>query len=173
MQPAPGAGPVFVPTHRVPPAGLPAWAAPGYPYTPPAATLEAGGEVQLVRSWGDWAQVLLPDGEVFWIDSRQLLPHGPDGESGRTSVATDGDVEALRLQLARALDLYSRALDDLDAGRIDRPSFQRQALRAGLVIRDDDAWILDVAGGAWYCYDGARLRRFDAAEQGLPRPEST
>lgn len=60
-------------------------------------------------------------------------------------------------QLKAALETYQRLLDDFAAHRIDFDSFRRQAFRAGLVMCDGSALLLDLPSGTWYRYDGIRL----------------
>ncbi|MBO0654733.1 hypothetical protein BLA24_20140 [Streptomyces cinnamoneus] len=61
-------------------------------------------------------------------------------------------------QLKTSLGTYQQLLDDLQAQRIDFDSFRRQAFRAGLIMRDNGALLLDLSTATWYWYDGIRLR---------------
>ena len=62
----------FAPTHRVPPEGLPSWAAPD----PSGSSTQLGGglELEVVQRVADWAQVRASNGWVGWVDGRRLVP---------------------------------------------------------------------------------------------------
>jgi hypothetical protein len=60
-------------------------------------------------------------------------------------------------QLRGALATCSRLLDDLQAGRIDAEFFHAHAFRAGLIVRDGEAWMWDFFNG-WYRYDEITLK---------------
>lgn len=69
--PAPAAI-AFAPTHRVPPEGLPSWAAPD---PSGASTPLAGGlDLEIVQRVADWAQVRASNGWTGWVDGRRLVP---------------------------------------------------------------------------------------------------
>jgi hypothetical protein len=68
---APAAIP-FVPSHRGPPEGQPAWQVPNG--STPSIGLNAGLELQLLQQVGDWAQVRASNGWTGWVDARRLLP---------------------------------------------------------------------------------------------------
>lgn len=60
------------------------------------------------------------------------------------------EVEALRRAVAGCL----QALVDYQTGLLDEDQLRRALYRDGLVLGDSEAWLLDVAGGTWRCYDG-------------------
>lgn len=62
----------FAPTHRVPPEGLPSWAAPDP--SGPSTPLAGGLELEVVQRVADWAQVRASNGWVGWVDGRRLVP---------------------------------------------------------------------------------------------------
>ncbi|MEX2546359.1 MAG: SH3 domain-containing protein, partial [Chloroflexota bacterium] len=64
-------GPVWMPTHVVPAAGLAAWAAPD-PSQPAVAQLAPGVQLMLVEQQGAWARVVGSNGWVGWVDGRLL-----------------------------------------------------------------------------------------------------
>ncbi|MBF6045553.1 hypothetical protein GO001_10010 [Streptomyces sp. NRRL B-1677] len=68
-------------------------------------------------------------------------------------------------QLQGALSTCSQLLEDLKDGRIDAGSFRSRSFRAGLVLRDEEAWMWDFASG-WHCYDGVGLRQMDLSAEG-------
>lgn len=78
---SPGAAPVPPPspewqwrrTHVVPAGGLPAWDRPD-PTAPPVAQLPEGGGVELVRTYGEWAEVRWFTGWTGWVAASSLLP---------------------------------------------------------------------------------------------------
>ncbi len=74
-QPPPPPGPVWMPTHVVPAAGLAAWAAPD-PTQPAVAQLAPGVQLMLVEQQGAWARVLGSNGWVGWVDGRLLARMG-------------------------------------------------------------------------------------------------
>jgi hypothetical protein len=61
------------PTHRVPPGGLPARAAPDAALAP-SAELGAGTPLQVVEQRGAWAEVTAENGWRGWVDGRRLEP---------------------------------------------------------------------------------------------------
>ncbi len=80
----------------------------------------------------------------------------------------DDATEAVEIPpaLGRAMASYRTLLDELEAGRIDDATFRRRALRIGLIVREHDAWILDLSTERWWRYDGVALSslRFDENE---------
>jgi len=61
----------FVPTHRVPPAGLDSWPRPD-PLAAAGPRIDGGLEVQVVDRLGDWAKVAFSNGWTAWVDGRLL-----------------------------------------------------------------------------------------------------
>lgn len=70
--------PAYVATHRVPPTGLQAWATPDASQ-PAAADLAPNLDVQLVRWWGEWAEIRCSNGWTAWVGGRQLVPTAAAG----------------------------------------------------------------------------------------------
>jgi hypothetical protein len=60
------------PTHRVPSAGMRAWAEPD-PSQQPTTRLEPAVELVVSEQRGDWANVVGSNGWTGWVDARQLL----------------------------------------------------------------------------------------------------
>lgn len=69
-----GAAP-FAPSHRIPPEGLPAWAAPDP--AGPSTPLGGGLDLEVVQRVSDWAQVRAVNGWTGWVDGRRLVPRTP------------------------------------------------------------------------------------------------
>jgi len=67
--------PAFAPTHRVPPGGLPSWAAPDP--AGPSTQLTAGLELEVVTRVADWAHVRASNGWTGYVDGRRLEPKDP------------------------------------------------------------------------------------------------
>ncbi|MEV0701547.1 hypothetical protein AB0I53_27055 [Saccharopolyspora sp. NPDC050389] len=59
--------------------------------------------------------------------------------------------------LGKAMANYRSLLDELEAGSIDDATFRRRALGVGLIVREHDAWILDLSTERWWRYDGVAL----------------
>jgi serine/threonine protein kinase len=70
-QPTPTAR--FLPSHLVPAQGLAAWTTPDGRY-PPTAVMDPALPVQLLRWWGDWAEVRCSNGWIAWVNGRELVP---------------------------------------------------------------------------------------------------
>lgn len=70
--------PAFAPTHRVPDAGVNAWAQPIASPAPEAA-LDPGLEVVVAERRGDWARIICSNGWSAWTDARVLIPITPQG----------------------------------------------------------------------------------------------
>ncbi|MGP4021023.1 hypothetical protein [Saccharopolyspora sp. 5N708] len=68
--------------------------------------------------------------------------------------------------LGKAMADYRALLDQLEAGSIDDATFRHRALNVGLIVREHDAWILDLSTERWWRYDGVALSslRFSEAE---------
>ena len=62
----------YVATHRVPLTGLKAWATPDASQ-PAAADLAPNLDVQLLRWWGEWAEIRCSNGWTAWVGGRQLV----------------------------------------------------------------------------------------------------
>ena len=65
----------WTPTHRVPAAGMRAWAEPD-PSQQPTTRLEPAVELTVSEQRGDWANVVGSNGWTGWVDARQLLGIG-------------------------------------------------------------------------------------------------
>ena len=72
----PAAAPVWVPTHVVPPGGLPAWDAPD-PARQPIAMLSEHVELVVIARAGAWAQVRGINGWTGWVDGRRIFERRP------------------------------------------------------------------------------------------------
>ncbi|MGW3467273.1 hypothetical protein ACWDKQ_02080 [Saccharopolyspora sp. NPDC000995] len=59
--------------------------------------------------------------------------------------------------LGKAMASYRSLLDELEDGSIDDATFRRRALGVGLIVREHDAWILDLSTERWWRYDGVAL----------------
>jgi hypothetical protein len=60
--------------------------------------------------------------------------------------------------LDRALDESDEAICAYQAGLLDDEELRRELFRAGTVIGDGEAWLLDLASVCWQQWDGVRLR---------------
>jgi hypothetical protein len=146
----------FTPTHAVPVEGLPAWSEPD-PTQSPVALLDPGLEVRRVeQSENGWARVVCSNEWGAWVDGRRLV--------ALDQVAVPEVVPILD----GALGQYGQLVDDLAAQRIDDETFRREAFKIGLVVRERDAWILDLASKRWWRYDGIQLTTL-----ALPAPQAT
>lgn len=65
------AAPTWAPTHVVGPGGLNARPEPD-PHAAVIAQLTPGVQLAVVRTWGDWAQVVADNGWTAWVDGRRL-----------------------------------------------------------------------------------------------------
>ena len=86
----------YRPTHRVPPSGLPAYDAPD-PNRPVAAGLASNLDVQLLRWWGEWAEIRCSNGWSAWVAGRQLVPEGPAHRPTPSQGALDSPLRQLPL----------------------------------------------------------------------------
>ena len=89
------------PTHRVPSAGMRAWAEPD-PSQQPVTRLEPGVELVVAEQRGDWARVVGSNDWTGWIDARQLQ------EIGATPATTSATVNLGGIEL-RPLPLVGAA----------------------------------------------------------------
>ena len=147
----------FAPTHKVPDGGLDAWAAPDGSVAA-VARLESGLEVQVLQRSGDWAQIRCSNDWEAWTDGSRLVP------STSTAIA---DARAAVLEsLQSAVDAYRQLMDAFAAGRIDEPTLREKAMSIGLVVKNGEAWILDVVNGKWHRYDGFQLESVNLMVEG-------
>jgi hypothetical protein len=79
----------------------------------------------------------------------------------------------LQADLSRCTDAYRRLFRDLEEGRASPDDFVRRAVRAGIVVRETDAWIADLAQGCWHRYDGFRLERMEPIDARDPAGGAT
>lgn len=148
----------FAPTDVVPAEGLPAWGVPD-PARTPVAQLDPHLPVRTLERRPDgWAHVQCSNGWSAWVDGRRLLP--------RDDLADD---EELWPTLQAALADYGRLVDEFAAGTMDGVTFAKRALGIGLIVRERDAWILDLPTKRWWRYDGMALTTVDIGELGKPR----
>jgi hypothetical protein len=71
----------WVPSHAVPKGGLPTWPTPDG-RSPSPVRLEAGVELSIAETRGDWARVVGSNGWTGWLDRRRLQPIHPRPHSG-------------------------------------------------------------------------------------------
>jgi hypothetical protein len=71
---------------------------------------------------------------------------------------TSYPVEAME----RGVAACRQALVDYQAGLLNEEQLRRALYQAGMVLGDNEAWLLDVAGAAWSRYDGIGTERFPA-----------
>ena len=69
-------GTAFIPTHVVPDGGLDARSQPD-PNQAPVARLDPRLEVEVLRTWGAWAEIVCSNGWSAWVDARVLVPASP------------------------------------------------------------------------------------------------
>ena len=71
--------------------------------------------------------------------------------------------------MERAVAACQQALVDYKSGLLDEEQLRRALYRDGMVLGDGEAWLLDVASGAWTRYDGIGSERFslDSDEGGV------
>lgn len=154
------ATPYFAPTDLVPGSGLPAWDEPD-PARAPVAQLDPQLPVQVTeRRPNGWTHILCANGWAAWVDGRLLIP--------RDDLAADPELWST---LQDALAAYGRLVDEFAARAIDASTFAERALGIGLIVREHDAWILDLPTKRWWRYDGISLTTVDLGE--LTRPGST
>jgi hypothetical protein len=145
----------FEPTHVVPSGGLKTYEVTSLDQ--PSTPLDPGLDVQVAERWGDWARVVCSNGWSAWVDGRLLEPIDP-GAPHDAAAPIDAVLASL---LDDAMAKYAVLVGDLKAGRIDDVEFRRAAFHAGLVVRDVDAWILDLSSRRWWRYDGVALTTAD------------
>lgn len=167
--------PDFLPSHVVPPDGLPTWSAPDA--TRPMPALDPLLPVQVVEREGDWARALCSNGWSAWVDGRLLLPvpHGPPA-AGRPAART-ADPRPLLSSVAQELSRYRELVEELSAGRLDGETFaeRTRGLRVGLVVDGEAVWLYDARHERWCYCDGVSLATFTVggppAEHGTSAPE--
>lgn len=168
--------PDFLPSHVVPPDGLPTWSAPDA--TRPSAPLDPLLPVQVAERRGDWALALCSNGWSAWVDGRLLLPipHGPP--SAGQPPARTADPRPLLEAVERELNRYRRLVEELSTGRLDGESFaeRTRGMRVGVVADGAAVWLYDARHERWCYCDGVSLETFavgrSPAERGSADVES-
>jgi hypothetical protein len=155
--------PGFLPTHVVPPGGLPAWEAPDP--ARPTVPLDALLPVQLLDRLGDWGQVLCANGWSAWVDGRLLVAVPQAPPAAGTGPARTADPRPLLARAEEALARYRTEAEALAAGRLDGGAFRdrMKGLRIGVVVDGDSLWLFDAAHERWVYCDGTRLSTFAVA----------
>ncbi|MDG5805654.1 hypothetical protein P9869_23910 [Streptomyces ossamyceticus] len=155
--------PGFLPTHVVPPGGLPAWEAPDP--ARPTVPLDALLPVQLLDRLGDWGQVLCANGWSAWVDGRLLVAVPQAPPAAGTGPARTADPRPLLARAEEALARYRTETEALAAGRLDGGAFRdrMKGLRIGVVVDGDSLWLFDAAHERWVYCDGTRLSTFAVA----------
>jgi hypothetical protein len=119
------------------------------------------------------------NGWSAWVDGRLLVPvtasTSPPAEARPANTAEHAapvadhgkqrPVIAARLQAA--LDEVRQLADQVAAGTLDMPTFQRRSFTAGLILFDDEAWFLDLHHGRWCRYDGIGVWTTEQLEDAL------
>ncbi len=98
----------WVPTHRVPAAGMRAWAEPD-PSQQPVTRLEAGVELVIAEQRGDWARVVGSNSWTGWVDARRIQEIGAASAVGGGSSINLGGLELRPLPLVGAAALLLSA----------------------------------------------------------------
>jgi hypothetical protein len=153
----------FTPTHRVPSGGLRAWHDPD-PAQAAVTTLDPGLEVRRVEQRDDgWAHIVCSNDWAAWVDGRRLEELAPT-ESFAPLPPVDGFDPELFPLLERALSDYAQLVDDVNNERVDAETFRRKAFEVGMVVRDSEAWLLEVPTGRWWRYDGMQLTTIEISD---------
>lgn len=168
--------PGFLPTHVVPPGGLPAWELPDP--SRPTVALDALLPVQLLERRGDWGHALCANGWSAWVDARLLVAVPRDPPAAGADAARTADPRPLLARAEEALSRYRTEAEALAAGHRDGESFhdRTKGLRIGVVVDGESLWLFDAAHERWVYCDGTRLSAFAvgdaprAAPATPPRP---
>ncbi|WP_338900013.1 hypothetical protein WBG99_33830 [Streptomyces sp. TG1A-60] len=157
--------PAFLPTHVVPPGGLPAWEAPDP--SRPTVPLDALLPVQLLDRQGDWGRVLCANGWSAWVDGRLLVAVPREPPVAGTALARTADPRPLLARVEEALTRYRTEAEALAAGHRDGQSFRdrTKGLRIGVVVDGESLWLFDAAHERWVYCDGARLSTFAVGDK--------
>jgi hypothetical protein len=116
----------------------------------PTAPLDPGLRVQVTENLGDWAHVVCDNGWSAWVDGRLLVP-----------VAAPNPMWE---EIEGALAAQKELLADFETNRIDEATYRARTFRAGLIIHEGDAWMIDLANQQIHRYDGFQLRTLDLAD---------
>ncbi|MDX3129574.1 hypothetical protein PV367_07125 [Streptomyces europaeiscabiei] len=162
--------PGFLPSHVVPPGGLPAWEAPDPSY--PTVALDPLLPVQLLERRGDWGHVLCANGWSAWIDGRLLVAVPQDPPAAGADAARTADPRPLLARVEEALTRYRTEAEALAAGHRDGESFRERTkgLRIGVVVDGESLWLFDSAHERWVYCDGARLSTFAVGDKPRETP---
>ncbi|WNZ14056.1 hypothetical protein [Streptomyces sp. 11x1] len=162
--------PGFLPTHVVPPDGLPAWESPDPAH--PTVALDALLPVQLLERRGDWGRVLCANGWSAWVDGRLLVAVPQDPPAAGAAHTRTADPRPLLARAEEALTRYRTEAEALAAGHRDGESFRERTkgLRIGVVVDGESLWLFDAAHERWVYCDGTRLSTFAAVDEPRETP---
>ncbi|MGW0841580.1 hypothetical protein ACWD26_15700 [Streptomyces sp. NPDC002787] len=157
--------PGFLPTHVVPPGGLPAWETPDP--SRPTVSLDALLPVQLLDRRGDWGRVLCANGWSAWVDGRLLVAVPQDPPAAGAALARTADPRPLLARAEEALTRYRTEAEALAAGHRDGETFRdrTKGLRIGVVVDGESLWLFDAAHERWVYCDGSRLSTFAVGDE--------
>ncbi|GHE48095.1 hypothetical protein [Streptomyces capitiformicae] len=164
------ATPRFLPTHVVPPGGMPAWESPDP--ARPTVPLDALLPVQLLDRRGDWGHILCANGWSAWVDGRLLVAIPQNPPVAGTAPARTADPRPLLARVEEALACYRTEAEALAAGRLDGESFRdrTKGVRIGVVVDGESLWLFDATHERWVYCDGTRLSTFAVAEEPHENP---
>ena len=87
----------------------------------------------------------------------------PITDASETQVPEPRDDDAWS-ELSEALIAYGKLFDEYQSSDMDDVTFFRRAFRIGLIVRDHEAWILDLPTQRWWRYDGVQLTTLGIAD---------
>jgi uncharacterized protein DUF2510 len=95
----------------------------------------------------------------------------PMPDDGQEPNSPEQEVDQLHERLERAMSEYGSLLQEAATEDMDDATFSRRALRIGLIVRDRDAWLLDLSSRRWFRYDGISLSQVGAGTASGPDQE--
>ncbi|MDI3417797.1 hypothetical protein [Streptomyces luteolus] len=152
--------PDFLPSHVVPPDGMPTWSAPDA--ARPTVPLDPLLPVQVVERRGDWARALCSNGWSAWVDGRLLLPVPQGPPVAGQPPARTADPRPLLSAVEKDLGRFRQLTEELCAGRLDGESFaeQTRGVRVGAVVDGNAVWLYDARHERWCYCDGTSVETY-------------
>jgi hypothetical protein len=102
----------------------------------------------------------LKEGARFCTSCGAAVPAG----AGAAADAPD-EVDELHERLQQALNDYSALVEEAATADLDDGAFLERAFKLGLIVRDNDAWLLDLPTSRWWRYDGYTLSPLGGLEK--------
>ena len=81
-----------------------------------------------------------------------------EAAAAKPAAAADSSWKELKPKLEQAAAAAHAALEEAEGGQLEDEELRKKLFKAGLVVHEHVAWMLDVENGRWAAYDGLEVR---------------